>query len=695
MSTQALAVFLLLPILVQVLLGPNHSRTIIVVYAQSSCSLCPDGSPISDKYTKTRALIDGTTCGQLENQAQQIDSNNPQCASFYQLIGFATCGCLATDQAGSTQETLPFETSECQLCLDGSVPNPNLMYDSNTRVSCKQVQEYLDIYMEQTRQVCSVIQYQAVVNCGCPFTLPKNPSCPLCKNENERVSNPNALTEATVKVATCGVMEYILAVDIQQQYNGETCSTLQNYFSSKCTCSPMSKNQEIDMTSSFPSVSPVEDINSGGPTIVSTDGSSVRPSWTPTSQSTNIPSQTQSATPTSSPSAVPSIRPSVHPSWSPSRQPSMAPSRQASSSPSTSSFPSFGPSGEPTSSQLPSLVPTSILDMKPNCTALEKGIVPNVEVMAKSLSVDYYFHVWFDTNGTFDASSNYDALESGFMNLFDRTISYVAAGCDNEIGFDNTEKIHFVRMNELSVIPNAVCGDKTMMEDTPSSVTCAPMNSNVTVFYSTVDTMQSRRKLNEAGNVKAYVTAIIDQELPSMSQNISGVYSIGRVDENDIVRNVDSERLTSGTKAAIAVAVSCSLVAVMAIGILTRRKKETSPETSEIYPGTMLRSDDSISDNPTLSSGGRAQMTGWAGSVTDSRSDGSSRYSYRTHSVKASDASDGVSNSKAAPYRLSESSYLPSYVLRDLLGEDDADLSIDTRDRDDDLSIDHGDTIEL
>jgi hypothetical protein len=63
--------------------------------------------------------------------------------------------------------------------------------------------------------------------------------------------------------------------------------------------------------------------------------------------------------------------------------------------------------------------------------------------------------------------------------------------------------------------------------------------------------------------------------------------------------------------------------------------------------------------------------------------------------MKTSDASDGRDTAKSPAYQLRESSYLPASVLRDLLGEDDADLSIDTRDHDDDLSLEHVDTIEL
>lgn len=669
---------------------------IFQVSAQTPCSLCRDGSDVSDEYFNTRALLDGTTCGQLERRARQnLDESNVECGSFYQLIGFATCGCPVSEKGTTTttsDQTLPFETSSCTLCLDGSVPDPKFMYDSSTLVTCGQVQEYLEMYMEQTRQVCNVIQYQAVVNCGCPYTLPRNPTCSLCTNENERVSNPEQPTESSVKVATCGIMEYILAVDIQQQYDSDTCSTLQNYFSSKCTCSPMSINQ-IDVNN-VPSISPtVTIIQSNGPTIESTGGSSPRPSWTPTSQVSSAPSVVKSWSPSSVSSMSPSVRPSVRPSWSPSRKASFSPSKEASSAPSMSQVPTRHPSEGPTSSQAPSFSPFSILDRKPNCTALENGIMPKVDDIAKSLTIDYYFHVWFDDIFP-DSTINYKAIETTLMQLFDSRISYMAAGCaDNgEADKNRNQKIHQVHMNFFNVIPGALC---VLGSNASLNVTCTPMNSNVTIFYSALDSMQTRRKLNEVENIKAYISEIIEQEVPSMTQDIPGVYSMAVVDDSDIIRNVESERLTSGTKAAIAVAISCSVVAIVAVAILTRRKKDTSPEASGIFPETLLRSDDSISDNPTISSGRRAQMTGWDGSVTESKSENSSRYSQRTQSMKASDASDGVETARSSSYQLRESSYLPSSVLRDLLGEDDADLSIDTKDHDDDLSVDHVDTIEL
>lgn len=663
------------------------------------CSLCRDGSTLSEEYTNTPALVDGTTCGQLERRARQtLDETDAQCGSFYQLIGFATCGCPASQKSENQQQTtpLPFETSSCTLCLNGSVPNPKFMYDTSTLVTCGQVQEYLEIYMEQTQQVCNVIQYQAVVNCGCPYTLPRNPTCSLCKNTNERVSNPDQQTEPSVKVATCGIMEYILAVDIQQQYDSDTCTTLQNYFSPKCTCGPISKNQIEN--SNFPSISPTGNIiQSNGPTIESTDGSSTRPSWTPASPVTGAPSAVKSVSPSSSSSMTPSTRPSVRPSWSPSKQGSFSPSEQASSSPSLSQVPSGYPSEGPTTSQIPSFFPSSILDMKPNCTALENGIMPKVDDFAKSLTIEYYFHTWLDDT-LLDTSNNYKAIESTLMELFDRRISYIAAGCADHRegdGASSNQKVHYVHMDFLNVIPGAICSGNTLGSNAPLNVTCTPMNSNVTIFYSDVASMRTRRKLNEAENVKAYISNIISQEMPSVTQQIPGIYSIAIVGDSDIVRNVESERLTSGTKAAIAVAISCSVVAIIAVAILTRRKKDTSPEASEIFPETMLRSDDSISDNPTISSGRRAQMTGWDGSVTESRSEGSSRYSQRTHSVKASDASDGVETARSSAYQLRESSYLPNSVLRELLGEDDTDLSVGTKDNDDDLSVDHVDTIEL
>ena len=657
-----------------------------------SCSICSSNRSII-KYPDAEALTDGTTCEQLEYQAHNFDESDHICASFYQVIGFATCGC--TDKADDSyrESAIIPRQSYCRLCTDGSIPDSDAIYDTDTLVTCGKVQDYLQGNIGQSDELCNVFQYRGVVNCGCSHSSISKPSCSLCKHEGQRVIDVHALAESDAVDTTCGVMEYILAVDVDNQYDANTCESLQNYFAPKCDCGQDFQMQNEDMVDAPAATASPSIIASSSPTNNPTHVSSNVPSSTSSLQPSYLPSEALSV----QPSVMPSIKESSLPSSFPTRLPSIEPTitssskptLEASSSPTNSTSPSLFPSVHPTASNLPSFSPSSLLDRTANCTALKLGIMPHVQdSVAEKLEIIINFYLWVEYEQELDISL--DQL----MEAFDRRISFIAAECTNmtpsrqldALGSmkDIEEPVYFVQMNELSEVMDVGCSE------TAASVTviCLPISSKVTAFYSPLEsqngTLDSART-----NVETFITRIIQQEFSSLAQSIPGIYNGTTVDEFGYHR----EQLSSGKKAAIGVGISCSVVALIAMGIVSRRGREMRTENMGIIPEGHIRSDDSISDNPTISSGRRAQMTGWEGSITDGSS---SQYSRQMYSPRISDTSDGIISNRATSRQLRENSYLPGNVLRDLLGADDGDLSLGTREYDDDdMSFDHNDTIEL
>lgn len=683
------------------------------------CSICGsngDEPAIELVSPHTLALKDGTTCEQLVFEAELYDESDNICASFYQVIGFATCGCSGSSNAG-TNEASEFgamaRQSYCHLCSDGSLPDLNAIYDANTLVTCGKVQDYLQINVAQSEKLCNFMQYQGVVNCGCPYAPIPTPSCSLCKQEGETVLNVHELVETGEENTTCGAMEYVLAMDVEDQIDEKTCSALQHYFSSKCNCGQVMRNGFLSMnTTSVPSPSESPSILvSNSPTNVATDASSIESTFASSSQPTLLPSEASSFLPSVVPSiegsSLPSIKGSTRPSSSstqlPSTRPSIVPSSkptfEGSMPPTISTSPSNLPSMNPTLTDAPSFSPSSILDRKENCTALENGFFPDVQDKAENLMIDFAFNLWVEYQQELDLPVNYPVLRSKLMDAFGRKISCIAAGCINPsrrlgaLGIDAEEKIFYVEMTEFVEVMDVTCAEVDIPVESSATVVCIPVLSSYTVYYSSLDTKNGTMD-SAAANVDAYITGIVQNEFSVLAQSIQGIYNGTIVDEFKGTWFA-SERSSSG-KVAIGVGVGCSLFALLALGIVARRRQDTSLETKGMITEGQIRSDDSISDNPTISSGRRAQMTGWEGSIADDSfaDDSSSQYSRQMLSPRR--VSDGMDARRTTPYQLRETSYLPSSVLRDLLGDDDGDLSIGTRENDD-LSIDPVDmnTIDL
>jgi hypothetical protein len=354
----------------------------------------------------------------------------------------------------------------------------------------------------------------------------------------------------------------------------------------------------------------------------------------------------------------------------------------------------------PTLTNAPSFSPSSILDRTENCTALENGIFPDVQNKAENLVVKFAFNLWVEYQQELDLSVNYPVLRSKLMDAFGRKISCIAAGCTNStrrlgaLHMDAEEKIFYVEMTEFLEGVDVTCAEADVPVESSATVVCIPILSSYTVYFSSLDSDNGATDL-AAANVDAYITNIVQNEFSVLVQSVPGIYNGTIVDEFKGTWFAN-ERSSSGSKVAIGVGVGCSLVALLALGIVVRGRQDTSLETKGMFGEGQIRSDDSISDNPTISSGRRAQMTGWEGSLADESfaDDLSSQYSRQIISSKR--VSDGMDDKRAIPYQLRESSYLPCSVLRDLLGDDDGDLSIGTR-YNDDLSLDPVDmnTIDL
>jgi hypothetical protein len=684
------------------------------------CSMCGNNGDEHDIQLvspHTVALKDGTTCEQLVFEVELYDESDDICASFYQVVGFATCGCSESPNNG-TNEAPEFgampRQSYCHLCYDGSLPDPNAIFDANTLVTCGKVEDYLQINVAQSEEVCDVIQYQGVVNCGCPYSPIPAPTCSLCKQEGETVLNVHELAESGEKGTTCGAMEYKLAMDREDQINEKTCSALQHHFSSKCNCGKVMRDEFSSVnttTVASPSESP-SILVSNSPTNIATDESSIEPTFVSSSQPTLLPSEASSYLPSVIPSikgssqpsiegsSLPSSSPTKLPSTRPSIVPSSKPTFEGSMPPTLSSSPSYLPSMNPTLTNAPSFSPSSILDRTENCTALENGIFPDVQNKAENLVVKFAFNLWVEYQQELDLSVNYPVLRSKLMDAFGRKISCIAAGCTNStrrlgaLHMDAEEKIFYVEMTEFLEGVDVTCAEADVPVESSATVVCIPILSSYTVYFSSLDSDNGATDL-AAANVDAYITNIVQNEFSVLVQSVPGIYNGTIVDEFKGTWFAN-ERSSSGSKVAIGVGVGCSLVALLALGIVVRGRQDTSLETKGMFGEGQIRSDDSISDNPTISSGRRAQMTGWEGSLADESfaDDLSSQYSRQIISSKR--VSDGMDDKRAIPYQLRESSYLPCSVLRDLLGDDDGDLSIGTR-YNDDLSLDPVDmnTIDL
>ena len=304
--------------------------------------------------------------------------------------------------------------------------------------------------------------------------------------------------------------------------------------------------------------------------------------------------------------------------------------------------------------------------MSPNCTALANGIFPDVMDVA-NITV---FNLYFDLLANKKIMTNLTGLQEEVKGTFDRRISTLTAECpDDRRRLDEVaQNIHFVQMEFLKQILDVECTSpipQGIQEGKESGIECFPMGIGVVVYFSTSSLSQNLRNLVTSDGVETYVSDIIELELPSILAEIPGFHSANLVDSFADLGGVSTNEV------AIGVGIGCSAIFVVLVGILFMgKRKRTSQDDHSIIPGRHVRSDGSISDNPSASSDKR-RMPGWEGSIQSVESDGCSDYSHRIANIKGDEDTVGIRR----PYSYDDASYLPANVLKDLLGHD-GDLSL-------------------
>lgn len=281
------------------------------------------------------------------------------------------------------------------------------------------------------------------------------------------------------------------------------------------------------------------------------------------------------------------------------------------------------------------------------------------------------FNLYFDLFAGKEIMTNLTRLQEEVKGTFDRKISTLTAECpDGRRRLDEiAQNIYFVQMRFLKQILDVECTSpfpQGIQDDKESGIACFPMEIGVVVYFSTSSLSQNLRNLvASADGVETYVSDIIELELPSILAEIPGVHSANLVDSFADVGGASSNQV------AIGVGIGCSAIFVVLVGILFMgKRKRTSQDDHSIIPGRHVRSDGSISDNPSASSDKR-RMPGWEGSIQSVESDGCSDYSHRIANIKGDEDNVGIRR----PYSYDDASYLPVNVLKDLLGHD-GDLSL-------------------
>ena len=295
--------------------------------------------------------------------------------------------------------------SHCTLCPGTeNVPFPDVVVDG--AVTCQVLANRSKFESEESLTCLEYYRYLGVVNCGCPIKLPVSPVCTLCDNEGERVANPEKDLRVNGEDMTCGIAEFILAMDIDNEYyDSWTCGIIQESFEGSWECKPseqitshstnfttsedhahtITSNPTSAPTSALSQTPQIDSFNStinqtssvtnqtfiptASPTISSITNSSnfetnqtAKPTPTEPPVTVSIPlSEEPTNIPTSPPSRI-TLKPSLtsHPSFRPTDIPTVLPSvsLQPTSSINPSSTPSALPSASPSATFLPSAKPS-------------------------------------------------------------------------------------------------------------------------------------------------------------------------------------------------------------------------------------------------------------------------------------------------------------------------------------------------
>lgn len=145
--------FILLIIIINLLVYDSHA----------SCTLCPYTYGV--RYPSKEALPDGTTCLSvgIDGLLNALESDD-SCKEYYQLIGYVRCDCAPVP----IPEIEYYGGSHCSLCEDSrDVPTPSAIYDSETEITCGEVEEYLTKFDFEGSNTCLSFQQRANEKCGC------------------------------------------------------------------------------------------------------------------------------------------------------------------------------------------------------------------------------------------------------------------------------------------------------------------------------------------------------------------------------------------------------------------------------------------------------------------------------------------------------------------------------------------------
>ncbi|GFH45261.1 predicted protein [Chaetoceros tenuissimus] len=435
---------------------------------------------------------------------------------------------------------------------------PNSYFDEFTGVTCGEVERFLSFHPTST-EICDYIQYRGVVNCGC-FSKPvENISCRLCKNENETILNRfQKVTLANEKESTCGALEFILAMDIDNEFDAETCDVFQSHFEDICLC-----GTEFNET--------------------------------------NVPYDISS-----SPTLAPSIIQSMVPSQSMTNDHTkMVPSRRPSFSVAPSSY--FKPN---LSHEKPSITsstsPTSILERDPNCTALQGGVIPSAYHFASRLEMDIRLNIFL----TKDNDISEDDLFIILRNIerdFTRYFSLVFSGCKKirrklSSSSQWTKRILFFQLENATHMHDFNCAKTNLVLDMNEKAHCRPIKATGVVYFWVSEVFDDIEE-----EIQKLVQSTIEELFPSLVDSIPSLTAGELVTKFSLTLN-SSEKNMRGRNIVIGIGIaSVTIALISAVVVLRRTKEDSTSVTTKIIPESHLRSDDSIS-NDTFPSNERIEV---------------------------------------------------------------------------------------
>lgn len=490
-------------------------------------------------------LPDVNTCGELDTEASKTSSKSIGCYLYQILASESCCSYENTELSASISMTSP----PCTLCASGSMAYPNSYFDEFTGVTCGEVERFLSFH-PTSAEICDYIQYRGVVNCGCFSKAVENISCRLCKNENETIMNKfQKVTLANEKESTCGALEFILAMDIDNEFDEETCDVFQSHFEDICLCGTEfnETNKVSDDVSSPPTFAP-SIIQSMVPShSMANDNAKMMPSWRPTFSST----------------------PSLF----------------------------FDPNLSDGKTSTPSSSPTTFFVMDPNCTAVQGGVIPSA---ASRLQMDIRLNIFL----TKDSDISKEDISNILLNLekdFTRYFSLVLSGCKNirrklSTSSQWTQKILFLQLQNATQLHDFTCARTNLVLDLREKAHCLPIKATGVVYFWATEVFDIVEE-----EIQEIVQSTIKELFPSLVDSNPSLIA-GEIVNKFSLTLQSSQKNVRGRNIAIGIGIVSATIALVGVVVVLRRRKEDSTSvTTKIIPESHLRSDDSISNDTFLS----------------------------------------------------------------------------------------------